>query len=589
MSKMDTNLIDVALGKRPASLIVKGGTLINVHTKETYPADVAVFGDRIAAVGKLPEAAFGEDTVVIEAEGRYLAPGFIDAHIHVESSMLTYTEFVKMVLPLGTTAVATDLMEATIVSGIEGMKEILKEASTLPVSLFYPVPSFMEDESEWQTTGSVLRPEMIKELLDLPEAVGLAEVLVPPILAGSPISAHILEEAAKRGKTAEGHAPGLSGADLNAYASAGIRSDHESGTAEEALGKLRAGLRVLMREGAAAADLDECLKVITENNADSRHCAMISDDIDAYYISENGHMDYKVRKAVEAGVDPVTAIQMVTLNPAESLKVDDTHGSIAPGKFADIVLLDSLDSLNISSVVAKGELAAESGKLRKAIPTPSYGSVLKNTVKLSRKVEPEDLLISLPGKSSALVRVIGASKTSLLTEALEAELDVTDGVLLPDVAKDLLSIACVERYGKSGSVGKAFIKGFGLKSGAIATSVGHDHHNLTAVGADPADMALALNRIAELDGGLVVAEGGEILSEIPLPICGLLSPDGGMEVAEKQKEMYGILRRMGVDMPSPFMTLSFITLIFIPAYGITDRGLMDVADFKIVDPVVRAE
>ncbi len=589
MSMMDVNLIDVALGKKPASLVIKNGILINVHTKETYPADVAIFGDRIATVSDLPEGIVGKETRVIDACGQYLAPGFIDAHIHVESSMLTYTEFVKMVLPRGTTVVATDLMEVTIVSGIDGMKEILKEASTLPVSLYYPVPSFMEDESELQTTGSVLRPEMIEELLDLPEAVGLAEVLVPPILAGSPVSAHILEEAAKRGKTAEGHAPALAKSALNAYASAGIRSDHEAGTAAEALGKLRAGLRVLMREGAAAADLDECLKIITECSVDSRHCAMISDDIDAYYIHKNGHMDYKIRRAVEAGVDPLTAIQMVTINPAESLKIDDCHGSIAPGKIADIVFLTSLESMEIGSVVAKGELAAESGKLLKSIPSPAYGAVLKNTVKLHKKVEPEDLLISLPGKNKARVRVIGASKTSLLTEALEAEMNVSNGFLRPDPSRDLLSIACVERYGKSGSVGKAFIKGFGLKSGALATSVGHDHHNLTAVGADPGDMALALNRIAEMDGGLAVAEGGKIMAEIPLPICGLLSPSGGEEVAERQGKMYEILRRMGNDMPSPFMTLSFITLIFIPAYGITDRGLLDVSQFTIVDPVIHAE
>lgn len=583
---MNIDLINTALGKAPAEMIIKNGTVINVHTREVYPADVAISHGRIAAVGELPETCFGSETIIINAEGKFISPGFIDAHIHVESSMLTYTEFVKMVLPLGTTTVASDLMEATIVSGIEGMKAILKEASSLPVNLLYPVPSFMEDESEWQTTGSILDASMIEELLDLPEAIGLAEVLVPPVLAGSPVSQKILEAARLRKLTAEGHAPALSGANLNAYASAGIRSDHESGSAEEALGKLRAGLRVLMREGAAASDLSSCLEVITKFGVDSRHCAMISDDIDAYYISRNGHMDHKVRMAVDAGVDPLEALQMVTLNPAESLKIDDEYGSVSPGKVADIVILDSLATIKVDSVVAKGQLVVEGGALKVSLPAPEYDDILLHTINLQKPLEAGDLMIHQDRGSQARVRVIGADRTSLLTEALEATLPIQNGVIQPDPSQDILSIACVERYGKNGSVGKSFIKGFGLKSGAIATSVGHDHHNLTALGADPADMALAINRIAELDGGLVVAENGKILSEIALPLCGLLTPTEGNQVAAMQEEMYQILKKLGVDMPSPFMTLSFITLIFIPAYGITDQGLMDVDRFEIVDPVL---
>ncbi len=583
---MDTKLIEVALGKRAADLVVKNGSLVNVHTRELYRADVAICGARIAAVGVLPAGAIGPDTLVIDAEGKYVAPGFIDAHIHVESSMLTYTEFVKMVLPLGTTVVASDLMEATIVSGIEGMKEILAEAKKLPVSLFYPVPSFMEDESAWQTTGSILNPGMIEELLELPEAVGLAEVLVPPILNGSPVSERILAAAARLKKTAEGHAPALSGDALNAYASTGIRSDHESGSAEEALGKLRAGLRVLIREGAAAADLEACLPMLTEGKVDSRHCAMISDDIDAYYIKNRGHLDHKLRMATKAGLSPLEAIQMVTINPAESLKIDDEYGSVAPGKYADMVILESLESFAVDKVVAKGSLAVDGGVLVLDIQSPGYGPSLLHTVKLNKELSAEDMLIEAKDATGAKVRVIGASKTTLLTEALEEEVAAKDGFLRPDPARDLLSIACVERYGKNGSIGRSFIRGFGLKSGALATSVGHDHHNLTVVGANPEDMAMAVNRLKELEGGLVVVDGGKVVGELALPICGLLSTLSGQEVAAKQEELYGALKQRGVSMPSPFMTLSFITLIFIPAYGITDQGLMDVGSFKLVDPVL---
>lgn len=583
---MDQRLINVALGKEPADIVIKNGTLVNVHTRELYRADISIADKRIAGVGSLPKTVVGPKTAVIDATGKYLSPGFIDAHIHFESSMLTFTEFVNTILPLGTTCVASDLMEVTIVSGLEGLQAILEESRSLPVTLCYPVPSFMGDESEFQTTGSVLRPDMIEKLLQLPEAVGLAEVLVHPILAGSPESAHVLDVARKLGKTAEGHAPATMGAALHAYASTGIRSDHESSTKEEALDKLRNGLRVLMREGAASADLNECLKVITEDGIDPRHCAMVSDDVDALHLNVYGHMDHKIRMAIAAGVDPVVAIQMATLNPAESLKIDDLHGSISPGKYADIVLLSSLDECKIDSVIAKGELLVETGKLSKPFDQPEYSEVLLHTVTLKHQLKPENLLIKAPKNAvTATVHVIGASPVSLLTEAQQAEVQVQDGYLASDVDAEVLHIACIERYGKNGNIGKSFIRGFGLKRGAIATSVGHDHHNITVVGTNAEDMLLAVNRAVELEGALVVVAEGKILGELPLPIAGLLSRLDGVQVATIQKQLLQAMNALGCEMPSPFMTLSFITLIFIPDFGITDVGLFDVKKFTIVDPV----
>ena len=587
---MNNHVIDVALGNAAADMVIKNGKLLNVHTGEIYETEIAIADKVIAAVGHLGENTIGENTKVIDAQGKIMVPGFIDAHIHFESSMLTYTEFSRMLVKHGTTAVATDLMEIAIVAGEEGINNVLKESEGLPVKLLQPIPAFMSEEGELQTIGAALYPEMIEKLIKGPHAVGLAEVLYPPILNKSPLSAWMLELAEKYGKTAEGHAPELYGAQLNAYASAGIHSDHESTNKEEALGKLRAGLRVLIREGSAAQDLDAVVKMITENNVDTRHCALVSDDIDMLHIYEKGHLDYKVRRAIKAGVDPVKAIQMVTLNPAESLKVDNKYGSIAPGKCADIVFLSDLENCTVDSVISNGEYVVENGETIYEYKKPEYSSVMLNTVKLSKEITGDDLVIKTDANAKkAKVRVIGAKPTSLLTDALEAELDVVDGVIMPNAAEDVLRIACVERYGKGGSIGKSFIKGFGISKGAIATSVGHDHHNITVVGSDADDMAAAVNRIKELNGGLVIAEDGKVKYELPLPICGLLTDLSGEESALILKKMQEDLQAKGCEMGSPYMTLAFITLIFIPFYGITDKGLVDVINGKVIDPVISAE
>ncbi len=586
---MDNILIQVALGKRPADMVIRNGRLINVLTGEIYETEIAVANGKIASIGPLAAGTCGPDTQVIDAMGQYLAPGFIDAHIHIESSMMTYTEFAKMVVKHGTTAVATDLMEVTIVSGVEGMKEVLAESKNTPVRLFYPVPAFMEDNG-LQTTGSTLHAEMIDELVRLPEAVGLAEVLAPPILAGSPASAHMLELAKENHKSAEGHAPCLLNEELNAYVGAGVTSDHESTNKEEALQKMRCGLHVLMREGSASTDLRPCLKAITEEHINPRYCSMVSDDIDALHISRKGHLDNKVRIAIEEGVDPVTAIQMVTINPAENFHVDDRVGSITPGKDADIVFLSSLEECKVERVISAGELVVDEGVLIKELPHPQYSDRLMNTIKLSKKITGDDLVLHADaGSAKAKVHVIGASPVTLLTEALEADLPVKDGVVQCDVKQDILRIACVERYGKNGSIGRSFIKGFNLREGAIAISVGHDHHNISVVGSDPKDMAAAVNRIAELQGGLVLVKGGQVLAEIPLPICGLLSDEGGEIVADRLEELIEKLRGLGCTVPSPNITLSFITLIFIPCFGITDQGLFDVKEFRIIDPIISQE
>jgi adenine deaminase len=588
---LNASLVRTALGKEPADLIVRGGELVNVHSGQIYKSDIAVRDGRVASVGPVPETAEGPNTRVVDATGFFVAPGFIDAHIHIESSMLTYAEFAKAVVRRGTTAVASDLMEVTIVSGLPGLKALLAESKNTPVKLYYPVPSFMgEDESAFHTTGSTLSPDLIEELLDLPEATGLAEVLFPPILAESEESAHALALAETRGKTAEGHAPALTGAELNAYASCGIRSDHESTNKEEALAKLRAGLRVLIREGSASSDLRDAIRAVTEDGADARYVSLVSDDIDALHIKDFGHQDHKVRLAIAAGMRPIEAIRAVTINPAENLKIDGERGSIVPGKVADLVLLSSLTDCRVSKVVVAGELVVDEKDgetvLTKNFAAPAYDRTLLHTVRLLKPVAAADMLIAAEGARSARVRVIDVSGDSLLTFASEADLPVVRGVIGADVARDVLPIACVERYGKHGGMGRSFVRGVGLKAGALALSVGHDHHNITVVGTNGGDMAAAVNRTAELQGGIVYVKDGAVSAEIPLPVCGLLSPDSADSVAEALRALIRVLAENGCRLPSPNVTLSFITLIFIPELAITDLGLFDVRRFSLVDPVV---
>ena len=508
---MNHRLIDVALGNSPADLVIKGGKLVNVITKEIYDTDIAVADGKIAAVGYIQEGAIGPDTKIVDAKGKYMTPGFIDAHIHFESSMLTMTEFSKMAIKHGTTGIASDLMEIAIVAGREGIEAIFDEVKDLPVKLHYPVPAFMSEEGGLQTIGAALYIEMVEELISYPQAVGLAEVLYPPILGHSPASERMLEAAAKNGKTAEGHAPALFAEKLNAYITTGIRSDHESTSAEEALDKLRRGLRVLIREGCAAADLEALLPMLTEHKVDSRHCAMVSDDIDMLHMHEKGHLDHKVRMAVNGGVDPIEAIQMVTINPAESLKIDDRCGIIAPGREADIVFLNDLATCDVDTVISSGKVVVEGGQVVVALEKKDYAPCLLNTVKLDHEITADELAVKVdPSAATAKVRVIGANATSLLTDDLEADLEVKDGIVQADVERDILNIACVERYGKGGSIGRSFIKGFGISKGAIATSMGHDHHNITVVGSNGEDMAAAVNRIQELQGGLVITENGKV-------------------------------------------------------------------------------
>ena len=583
---MNEKLMDVALGNRPADLIITGGKLVNVLTREIYPADISVADGMIAAVGKLAPGAFGEKTRIVNANGNYLVPGFIDAHIHFESSMLTFRSFNRLVLPHGTTVIASDVMEISIVAGYKAIKEVFREAEGLPVKLVNPVLAVSELDDSLQTVGDHLSSDVLEDMISKDHAVGFAELMPDFILRRSGQVRQLWNLAKHYGKTLEGHCPGLSDPELSAYASVGIRSDHECVTREEAREKLRHGLHLLIREGSASQDLEECIKVITEDGMDARYCSLVSDDIDIEHILTLGHMDHKVRMAVKAGVDPVTAIQMVTINPAESLKIDDRYGSLTPGKCADIVILKDLGECSVRDVVANGTVVVSDGKVNFAFDEFRYAPFMENTVRLQKNVTAEDLRIKAPAEAAkARVLVMQVSGRSLYSESKEAVLPVINEEICCCEEADIMYAACVERYGKNGGIGKAFISGFGFNRSSIASSVGHDHHNITVIGKNLEDMALCVNRIAEIGGGVVIAEKGVIIFELPLPICGLLATMDGEEAAVLLARMQKYLREQGCGMMAPFMSLSFTTLP-IPDFAITDKGLIEVKTLLIKDPVL---
>jgi len=470
-------LILVALGKEPADLAIINGNLVNVVTKEIYEGGVAVANGKIAAIGDV-KYTIGSRTKVIDAKGAYITPGLIDGHIHVETSLMTYSRFAEAVLPHGTTAVMCDFHEVGVVAGIEGIKAMVEEARKTPLKLYLTVPVRIPFHPGLETVGGEIGPREVEELLKLPEAVGLSEIVAMNVLLGDPNYLKALELGKAFKVTLEGHAPALKDQMLSAYAALGIRSDHESFTTEEALQRIRNGMRLMMREGSVAKNLHETVKVIVEKKVDPRYAIMITDDVDAHDILRDGHLDHLIRRAVEEGVDPITALQMVTINTAENYRVDHEVGVLAPGRYADILLVDDLAKFNVKIVIANGEIIARNGKI-------------------IRKIAP------------------------------------------------------------------IIVLGVNLK-----------------------DMAYAVNRIVELQGGQVVVENGEVITELPLPIAGLMSDEPPSSIAEKVEKLKKAAQKLGSTIYHPFMFLVFITLAAIPQYAITDKGLVDVMKQKLISPII---
>lgn len=583
---MDQYLLSVAMGQEPADLVIVNGQLVNVYSGEIYAGGVAIAGTRIAAVGDVAYT-IGNTTRVIDAAGMYLTPGFIDGHIHPESANLSIARFAEIVLCHGTTSVFTDLHEIGVVGGIAAMEAALEEAKKTQLKYYWVVPSHIPFCLELETSGGQINADIIRRAMMREEAVGLSEVASLYIAMNHQDLMQSIDETNKQHKTISGHGPETKGPLWNAFVAAGVKNDHESLTEEEILLRVRTGVHAQLRHNLIVPTLPQMITAITKKQINTRMISLVTDDTTAIMLVNEGHLDYLVRLALAHGVDFVTAIQMVTLNVAQTFNKDSEVGSLTPGRFADINIVKGPEEFSVVTTIANGEIVAENLHPAKPVVLPDHEPLMFNTFHLKKPVSARDLVIQAdPGAKTAHLHVMRTLPWVPITEGLEADLPVNEGYVAADVANDLLHIAVVERHHQTGNIGRAFLGGMGLKRGAMASSIGHDHHNIVVLGVNPEDMALAVNRLAEIQGGIVLVERGLIIDEIALPLLGLLTDTDAWTLAEKRAALLNKAREMGCIVSDAFMFLSFITLAAIPAFAITDKGYVDVMKQTIMNPVL---
>lgn len=588
-SSRTRGLVEVAAGRAPADLVIRNGRWVNVCSGEILPrTDVAVLGDRIAYCGPDAQSMIGPETRVIEAEDRFLVPGLLDAHVHIESSMVGVTEFARAVLPRGTTAVFADPHEIANVLGLRGVRLFLDEAQALPLKVYLQIPSCVPAVQGLDTPGAELGLEEVTQALSWPGVIGLGEMMdYPGVIAGDPDVHAKIAACLRQSKVVGGHyaSPGL-GRPFHAYAASGPADCHEGTRAEDAIARVRQGMRAILRQGSAWRDLAEGLRAVTEFGVDPRHVLLATDDRSAETLVCEGHMDDVLRTAIAAGVSPMTAIQMSTLNTAEHFGVDRDVGAIVPGRIADVLIVSNLERFAVDVVVASGQVVAEGGRVRGTLPVFPCPDWARGTVHLARPLTADDLVVEAPVASGEVeVRAIELVEHQAPTREGRVRLPVRGGKveLIPGVA----GVAVVERHRGSGRIGKGFLVGLGLAPGcALASTVAHDSHHLLLVGADPEAMAQAGNHVAEAGGGIAVVRGEEVRAFLPLPIAGILSDRPASEVAAGLERVHGALRACGVHLADALMTLSLLALPVIPALRVTDNGLVDVERGEIVSPFV---
>ncbi|MBS7251436.1 MAG: adenine deaminase [Candidatus Freyarchaeota archaeon] len=579
-------IIKTALGELKADLVIKNTSIINVCTSEIEQGDIAIKNNKIALVGDASHT-IGEKTRIIEGEDKFASPGFFDAHVHVESSEITITEFTKACLLHGTTSIIWDPHEIANVRGVDGVKEILEESKRLPLNVFVMIPSCVPATSpKLGTSGATITVKDILKLSNLEGIMGLGEVMNFPGVLNCDEEVLDKIKAAKKFKAIDGHAPGLRAEKLCAYFSTGIRSDHESVSGDEGLEKLRRGVYLVIREGTASKNLASLIRPIIEMKLETRHCLLATDDISPEDLKNRGEVDYLIRRCIEEGLDSIKAYQMATLNPACYLGIDHMFGSITPGKNADIVLLRDLKKVKVATTIVSGVPVVVDGKLEVNIPQYEYSRETKRSVNVGRIPEPEKFQVKTQKKDSQEVKVIGASEGTLFTSLEIEKLKVEGGVVMPDSKRDVLQVAVVERHHASGDIGKGFVKGFGLKEGSIASTVAHDSHNIVVVGTNWEDMARAVLEIVEMQGGMVAVKRGECVARLTLNFAGLMSTAPIEEVIQGAEKLKKAVKAMGCKLEAPFMTLSFLSLPVIPELKITEKGLIDVINQEITSVLV---
>lgn len=559
-----SDLIDQGRGLVPADLVLTGGRVFDLITGDLVETDVAICGDTIVGV-------FGryQGKRVIDVAGKVLVPGFIDTHLHVESSLVTPFEFDRCVTPRGITTAICDPHEIANVCGLTGIRYFLEAAAHLVMDLRIQLSSCVPS-THMETAGARLEAADLVPLMDHPKVIGLAEFMnFPGVLMKD--EGCLAKLQAFRGRQIDGHAPLLRGLDLNGYLAAGIRTEHEATTAEEALEKLRKGMRVLIREGSVSKDLHALAPLLTERF--SPYLCLCTDDRNPLDIAEHGHLDHMIRTAIAMGQPALAVYRAASLSAAEAFGLKD-RGLIAPGKRADIAVIDSLEGCHASLVLAGGVAADAAAFAARGTVEP----VARASVKAAR-LHAQDFRT---GGNRAETPVIGILPGKIITEHLTFRIAPQDGDKRPDPSRDLVKIAVIERHGRNGNRATGFVKGFGLQRGAIASTVCHDHHNIAVVGADYADMALAANRLAEIEGGFVVTEGGRVLAELALPVAGLMSLEPFETVHHRLLDLRAAAKSLGVTLNEPFLQLAFLALPVIPHLKITDCGMVDVDRFEII-------
>lgn len=559
-------LISVARGQMPPDLVLKNARIINTFVGKVEQGNVAIHDGRIAGIGDYEQAK-----EIIDLHGDYLAPALIDGHTHIESSMLHPTQYACAVVPRGVLTVVTDLHEIANVCGLAGIRFVASWAQKSPLDILCMAPSCVP-ATTLETSGAKIGAEEIREILAYPNVIGLGEVMNFPGVINC--DREVLDKlTAARGRVIDGHAPGLSGKELNAYMAAGILSEHESTTLEEGREKLERGMYLMIREGSSEKNLDTLLPLVTDNTY--KRCFFVVDDRSCSDLLHDGDVDAVVRKAISRGLEPIRALQMATINTAEYFRLHD-RGAIAPGYLADLITITNLPKLEIDTVFYRGKVVAGRGKPLFSVPaTPGE---LTDTVRVKR-LNLQSLKLSATDDTHPVIEIVPGQ---IVTKKRMERVNVEEGAIMSNPKMDILKLVVVERHRASGNVGLGLVKGFGLKRGALASSVAHDSHNIIAVGVDDFDILKATQEIDKLQGGLVVCANREILASLPLPVAGLLSLESLEEVVSQFQKLEETATSLGNLPPAPFSILSFLALPVIPELRLTDLGLVDVAEFRLI-------
>ncbi|MCP9482465.1 adenine deaminase [Shimia sp. CNT1-13L.2] len=583
-------LVAVAAGRAPADTVIRNGRWVNVHTREILPDhDIAIAEGRIAYVGPDADHCIGPETEIIEADDRYMIPGLCDAHMHIESGMLTPAEFARAVIPHGTTSMFTDPHEIANVLGLEGVRMMHDEALMQPVNIFTQMPSCAPSAPGLETTGFEIGPDDVSEAMQWPGIIGLGEMMnFPGVVNGSQQMLAEIAATQAAGKTVGGHyaSPDL-GPAFHAYAVGGPADDHEGTCEADAIARVRQGMRSMMRLGSAWYDVESQITAVTEKGLDPRNFILCTDDCHSGTLVNDGHMNRVVRHAIACGCDPVIALQMATINTASHFGLERELGSIAPGRRADIILTSDIETLPIEHVIARGRTVAKDGEILVDCPHYDWPEHARNTVRLGHELAAEDFAIPAPeGASEVTVNVIGVVENQAPTKALTANLQVEDGLIQGDIETDIAQIALVERHRATGDVTNAFVSGFGYAGRmAMASTVAHDSHHMIVVGTSREDMALAANRLGEVGGGVTVFREGKEIALVELPIAGLMSDAPAADVAAKAQALVEAMEACGCTLNNAYMQHSLLALVVIPELRISDLGLVDVTRFELTDLV----